>query len=482
MLKDFTFLTKGQQWPPKEEEGRLSTYKDNRKLFESQHDLVFKDWARLMNEDHQATLHLILNWHKRLSTLWADLLFGEPPKFSAGDPDSPEQAVIDRINTTNRMVSTSYEVALDVSIYGTGLYKVRFDRKRGAIVEGLTPNIWFPVVSPSNIKDIQAHVIAYDVEKMEKDAFGRMKKAKFLNVEIHEIGKITYQVWRLDDGQLKRLISQEEQETNIDDFMIVPVNNLLTTRRTTGFSDYQDINTLVQELEVRCSQISRILNKHADPNMAGPESGLELDLATGTYRFRAGGKYFPEQPGDPQTRYVTWDGQLEAAFKEIETLMEQLYTVSETSPAAFGQLKAGLVESGAALKRLMMAPLAKVNRIRMNFDPALKNVFDVCTDLEVANHFPKAIDAGDLVKIDWQDGLPVDDMEQTNLEVARYTSGLSSLESSLRRLYGYEGKKLEHEIFLIHEEEAAANPMHVANHPMATHPGQQQGGGNNGGD
>ena len=61
--------------------------------------------------------------------------------------------------------------------------------------------------------------------------------------------------------------------------------------------------------------------------------------------------------------YVTWDGQLEAAFKQIDLLMEQLYILSETSAAAFGQLKAGLAESGTALRRLMMAPLAKVNSI-----------------------------------------------------------------------------------------------------------------------
>jgi hypothetical protein len=41
---------------------------------------------------------------------------------------------------------------------------------------------------------------------------------------------------------------------------------------------------------------------------------------------------------------------LEAAFKQIDLLMEQLYILSETSAAAFGQLKAGLAESGTALK------------------------------------------------------------------------------------------------------------------------------------
>jgi hypothetical protein len=96
---------------------------------------------------------------------------------------------------------------------------------------------------------------------------------------------------------------------------------------------------------------------------------------------------FPVGQGEQPPGYVTWDGQLEAAFKQIDLLMEQLYILSETSAAAFGQLKAGLAESGTALRRLMMAPLAKVNRIRMRFDPALKEVLWLASMLgEGAGH------------------------------------------------------------------------------------------------
>ncbi|MGI1692105.1 hypothetical protein [Thermoanaerobacter uzonensis] len=53
--------------------------------------------------------------------------------------------------------------------------------------------------------------------------------------------------------------------------------------------------------------------------------------------------------------------------------MEQMYILSNTTTAAFGQLKSGLAESGSALRRLMMAPLTKVNRVR-RFDPVVKKV------------------------------------------------------------------------------------------------------------
>jgi hypothetical protein len=132
--------------------------------------------------------------------------------------------------------------------------------------------------------------------------------------------------------------------------------------------------------------------------------------------------------------------------------MEQLYILSETSAAAFGQLKAGLAESGTALRRLMMAPLAKVTRIRMRFDPALKEVLWLASILEKAQGMAGAVVLED-IHIDWKDGLPDDDNELTQNETQRYTAGLTSLESALRRLYGLEGDALQEEIDRIKGEQ-----------------------------
>jgi hypothetical protein len=57
------------------------------------------------------------------------------------------------------------------------------------------------------------------------------------------------------------------------------------------------------------------------------------------------------------------------------------------------------------------------------------------------------------IRIDWKDGLPDDEQELTQNETQRYTAGLTSLESSLRRLYGLEGEALQDEIDRIKEEQ-----------------------------
>lgn len=449
MLTNLDFVSTGKPWPPPTEVERLERYAQNKLLFEGKHEQVYKDWIRLLREDQQATLEMVLNWHKRLTLLFADLLLGEPPRITAGDQDSQGQETVERIIEDNGIFNVAYEVAIDVSRYGTGIFKVRYDSR--AIIEGQQPAIWFPVVAPDNIKEIQAHVLAWTYEEDTQER-GKTVTKNYLKVEIHEKGRIATAKYPIENDIIGPALEYAETETGIDEFLVVPVNNILTTDRVTGLDDYSDLDSIIQELETRIAQISRILDKHADPNMYGPDTALEQDLATGQWGYRGGGKYFPVGEGEQPPGYVTWDGQLEAAFKQIDLLMEQLYILSETSAAAFGQLKSGLAESGTALRRLMMAPLAKVNRIRMRFDPALKEVLWLASLLEKAQGMSGAV-VLENINIDWNDGLPDDDNELTQNETQRYAAGLTSLESSLRRLYGLEGEALQEEIERIRSEQ-----------------------------
>lgn len=443
MQTSLSFLNTGEPWPPKNENDRLKKYKENCLLFEGQHQLVYTDWVRLVREDQMATMELILNWHKRLSLLWGDLLLSEPPRISSGEHDSDEQKCVDRIIKDNEFITVVYEVVLDTSRLGTGIFKIRYDKK--GIIEGLPPSVWFPVVRVDNIKDVVAHVLAWSY----KEKVGKEEK-EFLKCEIHEKGRITTRIYNISDGYLKSIVEEMVVPTGIDEFLVIPIHNVLTTDKVYGIDDYSDLDTLIQELEIRIAQISRVLDKHVDPNMYGPETAVEVDVETGEPVLRSGGKYFPIATGEQPPAYVTWDGQLDSAFKEIDLLMEQLYFLSETSPAAFGQLKTGLAESGSALRRLMMTQLLKTARIRMRLDPALKKVLITTSKLERAQGMPGASPL-EQVDIFWNDGLPADDTENTAIEATRYTAGLTSLESAVKRLYQLDGDELTKEIERINE-------------------------------
>ena len=120
-----------------------------------------------------------------------------------------------------------------------------------------------------------------------------------------------------------------------------------------------------------------------------------------------------------------------------------------------------------------MAPLAKVNRIRMRFDPALKEVLWLASALEKAQGMAGAV-LLENIHIDWKDGLPDDEQELTQNEAQRYTAGLTSLESALRRLYGLEGNALEEEIERIRAERQGTQvePPRITLPPAAEEAGE----------
>lgn len=468
-LTSLDFLASGQTWPPAGETARLTIYQQNRHLFEGDHELVFKDWVRLLREDQQATLEIVLNWPKRLTLLWAALLLGEPPRISVADGDSDKQDWLERINRDGMFVQTVFEAVIDMSRYGDGLLKARRDEGGHAVVEAVQPSIWFPVVSRDNVRDIRAHVLAWTFSVPD----GRDRVRTYLRAETHEKGRLTNRLFLVRDGRIASEVDLDTladyarlepvQQTGVNDFLIVQVPNLRTTDRIHGVDDYADLDCVLQELETRVAQISRILDKHADPNLYGPASALELDPKTGQWAFKGGGKFFPVEPGEDAPGYVTWDGQLDAAFREIDWLLEQLYVLSETSPAAFGQLKTGLAESGSALRRLMMAPLAKVNRLRVNLEPAVKRVLWLAAALE-------GLDLSS-THIEWQDGLPRDEMETAQIETARLSAGNTSVESSVRRLDGLDGEALQEELQRIRADRPVqASPVAAAARPTVTLP------------
>ncbi len=381
-----------------------------------------------------------------------------PPRFSAADEASAEQEAIDRLVHDNELPVTMYELALDISRFGDGLLLVRLEPGRSAIIEAISPQVWFPVVSPVNVRVITAHVLGwtYDV------GTGREKRT-YLRAQIHTAGRIEHRLYEVAQGRIRQQLDGaavepgwvEGEETRVGAPLVIQAPGLRTSDQLHGMDDYGDIISIVQELSARVAQISRILDKHADPSMFGSAENTRVDPTTGeTAVDAAGGRYYVVGDGEQPPGYVTWDGQLAAAFTELERLLELFYITSETTPAAFGQLKAGLAESGSALKRLLLAPLAKVNRIRLRVDPRVRQAIRLAADLERANgRDTPAI--GDLV-IDWKDGLPEDIREAVQLETWRVGAGIGSRYKAVQRLDGGNDESVTEELDRIAEDQASA--------------------------
>lgn len=435
MLTNDSFLEVGQTFPPFDERVRLNKYRDNKYLYEGEHAKVFSRWAKTAGVDD---LSVIVNWHKRLSVLWADMVFGQQPEFTADN-----QEAFDNFMLRNDLMERLHECCIDVSRMGTGILKVRYDN--GVIIESVPAEIWFPVVNPNSIKQVDKHVLAWkwkeSVDKTEN---------WYLSVEVHERGTVTYRTYALtSDMGISTLLEEEVEQTGIDEFLVRPIHNITSSDKLYGSSDYTDIDSLIEEVEMRLTQIGRVLDKHADPSMYGDEDALEFDEMSGEYVVRGGGSFYPVHEGGTAPAYITWDADLAEAREEIKVLMEQFYYLTNTSPSAFGEMNQGRVESAAGLKSLLMATVMKANRMKTRFNSALNEIF------RVANRMEELRGGGSFgsVLIEFRDALPEDYRELTNTEVNRFNAGLSSVESAIGRMDGLTGKHLQEEVERIRKQE-----------------------------
>lgn len=461
MLTNLDFLNVGAKWPPESELPRLLRYEDNRRLFENEHADVyadsFKRIERVIGNFNQVVSYAtVVNFQKKISLKTADFLWIEPPKIKAGEDESPEQLAVQAIIDRSDLYNIGYMNTLDVSRFGDGLLLVYKEGSLGRI-DVTQPNIWFKVVDPVNIQRPLYHVLA--------TASGKKGEKRTLHVQIHSRGSYEERQYQLLDGVGQGRTGEhlgpfvtKTVPTGLSDFAVIQIPNIITSDRCYGIDDYNDVDSIVSEILIRLAQISKVLDKHADPSVQGPLAALEKDPVTGQWKLKLGNYFARADKEDPPVEYVTWNGQLEASFKQVEKLIELLAVISEMGTAVFGNAEnTGQAASGTALRLRYVSLLAKIKRVSLRYTPALVKAIKLCSELGGPVLSKAAIN------VVWQDGLPNDEKERA--EIADIRTGKKPTMSQKEAIMYLDGKTdaqaaASYEQIL--EEEAAAAPVPAA--------------------
>lgn len=243
------------------------------------------------------------------------------------------------------------------------------------------------------------------------------------------------------------------------------VPNLESIDEYWGASDYEDIESLQDALNNRISNIDEVLDKHSNPILVLPTGIMREDPTTGRL-YSVSADRDAIETNDPDLgaklpRYVTWEAQLDAAFSEIDKIMDTMMLVSQMSPALFGRTTSYAADSAKALKLRMIQTLAKVNDKQMPYDTALKNILFAAQWLEYKNK-PNTPEP-ESVRIEWRDGLPDDELEITQIHATRVAAGIESKYVAIKAVQGMEGQHLEDEIIRIQKDQGILvdNPYDV---------------------
>jgi hypothetical protein len=443
MLTNLSWLAPGAPWPPAGEKKRLEQYAENEKFFLTEHNGVWKTAFKKLAEKCKKSNYdadTVLNYHQILTKKTADFVCGEPPKIETeGNTDQLVEMLDDQ-----KFFAILFEGFLDVSMKGNGILK--FVDKEVSVV---SPSCWFPIVDSTNLKKIKMHVIAY---LTEPDAEGNMTR---LYAEIHTPGSLETRCYEYNHSESK--IGAEVQKpvitsTNLEIPAVHALTNLTHSGSIYGLDDYNIINSIVKKIMWRLHCADTILDKHSEPSMSGPESALEYDEKFHTWYVPLGNYFKRAAKEDPAFEYVTWDGNLESSYKEIELLLNQLYILTEMGQA-FADAGGGNDSSGTALKLRMVSPRVKAQRLAGINNATVKKIIFALATLNGIKIDYKTL------TIHWCDGLPIDEVEQ--IEMLTAATGQKPVMSQYTALKkrGLSDAEVKEELKQIHDEDAAAAPV-----------------------
>ena len=451
MLTDLMWLMPGKVYPPESEKKRLDTYRQNERLFMSEHAEALREYFHaIANKTRKKKFEVetVINYQQLLSKKTADFVCGEPPVIET-------EGSLDRLAAmlkAQRWDTHLYEGFIDVSRFGNAVLKI-VDRR----VTAVSPLYWFPIVDVSDVKAVRQHVIAYPVSPDDKGT------PRQLYAEIHNAGSVEIRLYEYDGdtGKIGALAqAAATAATGLDGFAVVTLTNVTHSGSLYGVDDYNIVNSIIAKIIWRLFCIDNVLDKHSDPSVSGPQSALSYDERFKTYYLDLGNYFSRNSAEDPEMKYMTWDGNLTAAYQEIELLLEQLYTLSEMGQALMVGGGGGEANSGTALKLRMVAPRIKAARLANLNDDAVRKLIIMLARVNGITIAPESL------SLTWRDGLPNDETEQINTLVTATGGGaVMSLYSALKQL-GLSDEVIETEIELIRQD-AAANAPALFSHSVA---------------
>ena len=495
MLYDLSWLNPNKPFPPTSERDRIERYKQNEALFNGDH---FETSTFRHREDHSSLLEMysacarrisrvignfedvisfptLLNYQRLLALKTADLVCGEYPTITGSNEQ--ENARLRAVRDYTDLDKKLYAAVIDISRYGDAVERIYKDYNGNFTVTMWDPKEWFPVVAQDGTLNITHHCLCWVVDIEPEGPFHKYQ----LHVQIHEVdkpGQYEQRVYNLDSykSTIGKLVESKVIKTGLKICAVRHLKSFATTNTVYAYDDYMPLDSILAEIMARIGQISVILDKHADPNITGPVSMLSVNEKTGEYYLKTG-KFYAVSPGEEQPKYMTWDGQLTSAFKELEMLINQLYILSEMGSALLGDsMGSAQAVSGTAMRFKMAGPLSKARRIVNSLTLPVRELLSALTETLPEGFASPQLSAESVplynIAIKWSDGLPNDPREQ--VEIAKLATGedkLIPLEEAIIEYFGKSADEAKAWIKKIREESITVGDPN--------HPGPQDGTGVN---
>lgn len=493
------FLKVGGLFPPSTEVERLARYKRYDDLFYSRINDAYgcyinkADKMGAMVLDQMQTIFTnpkILNYARAITKKTVDLALSKKPYVIPTKSDSDIDLI--EIQHGTDIWKKARQALTDVSRYGNGYlreynkiprYSKTDNKGRVTMTKGqpacnaINPSMMVEVVNPLDREDTQyfvlgwidkiEHITANNIAGTPQSQLGPTQYDYYLTTEIHREGAYQYRRFKvgtpvMNYGQVKQYNILEEVTasdlrdkwipTGLEGFAIKKLSGYTTTDNPCeGLSDYDMLDTLMIELMERVSQLSQVFTKHGDPAMQGSPELLSQD-ENGNPVFYTG-DFYPIGKDEQPLSYITWNSQSKEILEYCNQILQNIWVLTEMGDGTimgYTRENNGFAESGKGLRMKLASPLMKVQSLLIDNQDTIVSVF-----IDFANILGKKIKASD-IEIKWQDGLPVDHLEEANIFQMRVQAGTESVTYGLQRRYNMTPEQAEKEFKKILEEKKQA--------------------------
>lgn len=473
-MTNLDFLKAGQIFPPLSEAKRIGACADYDLMFDGNTYAVEERHFRetLKNLNKLATLlgwtdsyiAVEYNYFKLLSKKTADFVCGEIPDITATNADhtlrEKEQTVLDGIRTATGFDLKHYDAWLDVSKYGEGYFRVyargkknTFTLQNPAMIIRVTDEeddyeiknyvvAWFS--DGGKVLKVQIHFKGYYVARSYSlapciggEPFVNQKRYESANYyndksDIYSLVRDRYtdEIFRCSFFKIKEQITVDERvETYLDDFAIVPIMGIQDSVRDHGVSDYDDISSIVSQMQRTMTQVQLVFDKYTAPTMGVPVDALTLCEETGENIVEIGRAIgIPENGVMPQ--FIEPDlSRLEMYFKQLEFSIARIKELSEMGAAFNADSSVGNV-AVETMKATYTSALKKAERLTTKNTDNIKRLLHLVSMVG----YDCAVPVED-IQITWYDGLPNDEEKDVRVATMKLQGGLTSRKAEYRNRF-----------------------------------------------
>lgn len=424
----------------------LALYQKYDRFYDNQFNQEEKD-----SLDVDARFYIAANITRSIIDVTPDFLLGETPKITSDKQE--RQDVIDAITKTSDMGTIFYDASLIASLKGKSYIKLYL--KQGSI--------YAQVIQPDNVvptydlygqlSEVTVLTLIESFEDQTELVLKEQLTSDFIKRSLVVLDKQKQfrEVRALDSHPMTSLLKAKEENP----FKVLPIIEL--KNNTKAQSDIAGCEALILAINKRLSEIDYIITKHADPKLRVPIGLLDryrgydaVDDGHTVFVYQEDGienKDFKviEAGTDDEIQYIQPNLNLEAAYEELDRLVNYLLNQTKTSTALIQSIKDGSgVESGKALRLKLLNTERKLRQKKVFITKALREYYRLA---QMMLHYePSEID------IEYADILNDREMNMDNA-VKLYNANIISKREALRVAYPNASEEMILSLFTEYLEE-----------------------------